>query len=448
MLLAAVMLGFGIEALAAVVLIPTLWVLVRRPQRGVLLLALLVPFNGVLQITSLPSVITPWKEVLAGFVLAATFVCPLDARASPAQSRLIPTWVPALAALVVIGFASAGWFHTSENLFGLKDDFYWVILPIAVWRCPFDERERDRLVSILMGTGFLCALMGLGQQVIGDVRLHELGYQYGSTIRSAGSILRSFSTFSDPFAFAFFMMIVVLVATPVALSAPSRLRNQLYLLALPIYMLGLFSSIVRAAVVGAAVGLAYLGLRNYRVLLWSVPLALLAVLVLGVLGGAITSQFASSSSLGERQLGWQQNLVELTRHPLGVGIGTTGAAAEKAASTATTLVSAQPYNPDNYYFKVLYELGVLGLWAFVVFLFGAFLATHRAANAARPRDGPLLDGIAATILGVASASLVANLLDSFPANVYFWLILGIAAALEADRRIKARTPDEDAFIAD
>ena len=127
-------------------------------------------------------------------------------------------------------------------------------------------------------------------------------------------------------------------------------------------------------------GLIYLGVRRYRVLLLALPLGIVALLVLGALGGSITASFSSGSSLAARQLGWEDNLVQLTHHPFGVGIGSTGAAAAKAAQIATAAnptASAQTYNPDNYYFKTLYELGVLGLWMFVLVLIGAFSSTHR-----------------------------------------------------------------------
>ena len=60
--LLAVVLGFGLEVLGLAVLIPLGIAIVRRPQWGVLVLAALVPFNGLLQITSLPSAIVPWKR--------------------------------------------------------------------------------------------------------------------------------------------------------------------------------------------------------------------------------------------------------------------------------------------------------------------------------------------------------------------------------------------------
>ena len=345
-----------------------------------------------------------------------------------ARGRLRPGWLPALVGLLLVGVASAAAAHDVAGIVGLKVDFFYVLLALAIWRCPLDAIERDRVVSVLMGTGVVCALIGLWQQVVGEVALHNLGYQYNTTIRNAGSLLRSFSTFNTPFSFGFYLMVVMLIGIPVALGDLTRLRNRLFLLALPVYALGMLTSVVRASVLGLGVGLAYLGFRRYRVLLPRFPIALLVVLMLGVPAAPFFSSFSSSNSFQQRQTGWQANFDQVVRHPLGIGIGTTGAAADKAAPLTTTSTA---YNPDNYYFKTVYELGVIGLWMFILLLIGAFTSTRRLASEANPRDGPLLDGVAAMILAAAAASTVANYFDAFPLDIEFWLLLAVATTVGA-----------------
>ena len=431
-LLVLVVAGYGLAVLGVAVIAPILVAILRRPQFGIMLIVALVPFHGLLTIADVPEPLIAWKEVLGGVVFAATFVCPLSARAPKGRSR--PSWFAPLVAFAVLAAISAAVAHNEEALVGLKITFFWVLAGLAVWRCPLNPIERDRLVSILMAVGFVCAVIGLWQQVVGPAALNALGYEYNTTIRSAGTILRSFSTFAEPFAFAFYLMGTMLIATPIALSEPRRLRNRLYLLAFPIFTLGLLATVVRGGILGLGVGFAYLGFRKYRLLLAALPLAIMAVVVLSVLGGSFSSSFSSGSSFADRQAGWEENFVELTRHPFGVQIGSTGAAAATAAGDAPV---PGIYNPDNYYFKTVYELGVLGLWILAVFLASAFGATRRTASRAAPRDVPLLDGITALVLGAAAASLVANFFDAFPTNVDFAILLGVAACLGA------RTPTDD-----
>jgi len=92
--------------LAGVVALPIAAVLVvklvERPQRGVLLLAALVPFDGLREITSFPA---GWKEALVVVTLAATFVAPRESRGVP--GRRLPSWAFVVAAFFLLGTASA-----------------------------------------------------------------------------------------------------------------------------------------------------------------------------------------------------------------------------------------------------------------------------------------------------------------------------------------------------
>ena len=205
--------------LALAVLVPVVLAIVYRPQRGMLLLVALAPFDGLLLILPFPSFVKGWKEVLVGIILVATLLCPQEARAS--RGRQLPRWLPPLVVLIAIGLLSAAFVGGDQALLGLKVNFYYLLLGIAVWRCPPNERERDRLVTILMVTGLICSIVGLVQQAIGDARLHDLGYEYNTAIRFAGSNLRSFSTFNEPFPFALFVMTVLLVGVPCALDGPA-----------------------------------------------------------------------------------------------------------------------------------------------------------------------------------------------------------------------------------
>ena len=47
---------------------------------------------------------------------------------------------------------------------------------------------------------------------------------------------------------------------------------------------------------------------------------------------------------------------------VGNGIGTTGASGQKATQVEGTTATTFVYEPDNQYYKALYELGVFGLW--------------------------------------------------------------------------------------
>ncbi len=422
-----VLLAFVADAVLAVavlaVVVPLGLALIRRPQRGLLVLAALVPFDGLLLLTpDLPALAAGWKEALVLATLAASFVAPVGARAAP--GRPLPGWAPAVAGLLVLGLASALVVGGLQAAWGLKIAFFFVLVAVIVWRCPLDVGERDALVTILFVTGLLTAAYGLAQQLIGHSLLHDLGYEYNSTLRFAGGFLRSFSTFDNPFGFGYFLMLVLLIGLPHALARPDRLRSRLFILTLPLLVAALASTFVRGAWIGLLVGLAYLGWVRFPRVLLGLPLVLVGLLLLPT--GAASAALSPASGAA-RVANWEENLSSFAAHPLGVGLGASNAAAEKAAEAGGD-GTADVFHPDNEYYRAAYELGALGVWFLILLLVSAFL-NLRASAASLPPDGALFAlAVSSTVLAAAAASFVTIYFDTFPNNVYFWLLLGVVAA--------------------
>ena len=402
-------------------LLPLALGLTRRPQGGLLVLAALVPFDGLLLLLPrLPLLVAGWKEALVIATLGATFVAPASARA--AVRRPLPGWVPAVAGMLALGLVSALVVGGLQAAWGLKIAYFFLLVAIVVWRCPFNRRERDALVTILMLTGFVTAVYGLAQQMLGTSGLAALGYQYNSTIRTTRGLLRSFSSFDNPFAFGFFLMLVLLIGVPHALARADRLRSRLFLVAMPLFVGALASTFVRGAWVGLVVGLGYLGWTRFPRLLLGVPLVMVGVLLLP---SSVSSAAFSSSSGAQRVTGWQANLSEVTRHPLGLGLGSSNAAAEKVAGTDAQ--RDRVYHPDNEYYRAIFELGVLGLW-FTALLYASAFSSGRAGSAnGDSEDGVFALAVSSSVLAAAAASMVATYLDTFPNNFYFWLLLAVVS---------------------
>jgi hypothetical protein len=417
----------GFELLALVSIAPAVAAILRRPQLAILAIVALVPYDGLLEIVPHPLVVQGWKEALMLLALAATFVAPA-ARAAP--GRRLPPWTPAVIGLAVTALCSAALVGGLSGAYGLKVGFFWALAFVVIWRCPLNARERDRAVTILMVNGVITSIIGVAQQFIGGERLHELGYEYNTVIRTAGSFLRSFSTFSDPFSFGYFVMIVLLIGLPVALGDTRRPRNQLFLAALPILGAGILSSTVRGAWLGFAAGLIYIGGSRFRVLLMAVPLGLAALLVLP---SEVADTALSATSSQERANTWAENFTAILHKPFGNGIGTTGAAAGKV-----DLLQGRDedyFEPDNYYFAVTYELGPLGLWWHVLRMAYTLIAVRAAARLLEGEDSHLAVGMAAFVVATACASLIANFFGIFPTDTYWWILLGLVStsAAEASR---------------
>jgi len=411
----------------------------RRPQRGVLLLAALLPFNGLLQLLPHHGGISAWKEGLVLLTLACALLAPEAARAS--LDRRPPAWALPAAGLVLLGIVSIATTAGHAGRIGFKVTYFYYLLPLIIWRCPFSARDRDRLVTILMTTSVATAAFGIVQQILGGERLHQLGFEWNTALRTSGGRLRSISTFSQPFPFAFFVTMALLIALPVALADVNRRRNLFFLLSTPVLIFGMLTAIVRGAIIGLAAGLIYLAFSRHRALL---HLAVVAFVVVLMLPGGFLKVLTSSSSLGQRQSGWGRTAGLIAERPLGWGLGTVGAAAEKAYPVPDDStpsfglpIKDLPYQPDNQYVNIGLQLGVLGLWLFVLILRGAYKEGRRVSALPVPADAALGAGITASIIAAVVGALVATYWEIFPLDAYFWMILGLLLSIG---RVSPSTP--------
>ncbi|MDV8006331.1 O-antigen ligase family protein [Rhodococcus sp. IEGM 1318] len=406
----------------------------QRPQRGVLLVALFAPLHGLLAIIPNGTALAGWKEGLILLTLICAFL-------SPNRHGVIrPSmpWWPAAVVWVAMGCVSAFTLSGLGSLGSIKITYFYMLLPLILWRAPFTREDRDHLVSILMGVGILAAVVGLLQQVVGPEFLVSLGYSYTEEIRITGGILRSFSTFTGPFAFGLYVMLSLVVGLSVSLNEPTRLRNMIFLAATPIMIAGMGVSIVRASYIGFAAGLLWLAIYKYKSLLVLFAAAAAAIpIALLLTPTSVMKALFSSNSLEERGNGWSETVSSLWVNPLGQGVGATGSAAAKAAELAHPMINTLtikaattlrliPYQPDNYYMKVAVELGPIGLWVFTLILVSAAVTGLRASRILPGQDGALSLGVSASIIAACVASLVSTYFEIFPLDLYFWLLIGTA----------------------
>ncbi len=410
---------------AAAILVPIAIATARRPQFGVLALAALLPFDGTIRQFG-PDFLGPWKQgaILGLFLL--TFCCPAEARAP--FKRKLPRFVGPFLAYLAVGVVAAFFVDFTTALVGLRLSYFSALLAITVWRCPFSRRERDQLVTVFMVVGTITALVGLWQQTVSHEYLHSLGYEYDETIRfTTGLTVRSFSTFNLPFSFGFYLMLVVLIGLPPSLSDPRRLRSKLFFASLPILAAGLLFSFVRGAMLGLAVGLLYLAFHRYKILVYGIPIVLLGALFIPS-GANVSKAVFSSESFQERTVSWSERLDLYAESPFGTGIGTTGAAAEKVAKLKFEDADAT-YVPDNTWLKVAFEIGIIGLWFFVMMLVSMFLFARDTERRSTGPDRDFVNGVVAQLLAVMTAGLVATYLELAPMDQLFWLMIGLVATI-------------------
>ena len=427
---------------------------VRRPQFGILLLVALLPYDGLLVLVDLPGVVGGWKE---GAVLAIGVAVIANRSGAGTHDRMAIKrrsapgfWLPT-AGLLLLGVASFLATPGIASLSGLKVAYFYLLLPVILWFAPLDSRERDQLITILMVNGVVTSAIGIGQQIMGPEWLNSVGYEYNSQIRFAGGILRTFSTFVQPFPFAFFVMTVLLLGIPIALTDRSRLRNRIFLLAVPLMVVAMASAIVRAALIGFVVGGLYLAASRFRVIAHG---GVIGVALILLFPAPITEALGSRSSLDQRTTGWITEIVDEGVEPFGTGIGTVGAVPERLENLAGASSATFPsppaegrYQPDNYYVKTLLELGPLGLWLLLWSVMSAIAFSRRIAKAPpsmiEPVDRALAAGITAASASAAVAALVSAYWEIFPVDVFYWLLLGVLPSLLKSSSTLLPSPPEE-----
>jgi hypothetical protein len=407
-------------ALLLVVLVAApvgLWI-AQRPQRGVILLVATVPYWGLDAILPIPS---GWKESIALYTLLWTL---LSIVFKPRPRYPLPKIVQPFLGYFGVALLSAAIVRGAQAEIGLKVGFF-VLMAVMVWLRPLNARERDSVITIMIANAFITALIGLAQQAVGAGKLVSLGYQYNTTIRFTGHYLRSFSTFRLPFDFAFYLALVIVIGTSMSLREPRRPRSIFFFAALPVITAGLLFSFVRGAFLVVGIGILYLAVTRFRWLFFGVPLALL---VLFLIPGQYATPALGSTSLGQRSQSWTDNISTIF-DPVGHGIGATGSAGAKVEKVLN-IVNGDAYQPDNQYFKTIYELGVLGLYFFIFLLVSAFLTARAAVPRLHGRDQALAEGLSAHILGVIVACFVATYFEIFPMDFFFWLLLSIVVTCD------------------
>lgn len=398
----------------------------RRPQWGLLIVATLVPFHGLLLI--LPVTATFWKEAAVLAVVAGALLAPRERH----RMTVVPWLWPALL-LVAVGTLSAVSVLGMQAAFPVKIAFFYLLPVVVIYYHPFTRADKDLLISLLTGVGVVTALYGLWQQVAGGWVLADLGYEWNEAIRYAGPLLRSFSTFNQPFPFGFFLMLVLVVGLAAALAEPGRLRSRLYWWISPLLLLAMLSSVVRAAVVGLVTALIVLGVVLYRrILVVLGSLAGVGALLLPVAlvldrSGALATLF-SSTSLEDRGGHWSDTVPRMLVQPFGSGLGTTGSAAERLEGWNSPL--ERPYQPDNQYLKIGLELGLPGLVLYTVVV---VIAAVVLARLIRVQTDALEQSFTAASLAMTLAACVAGVfatyLEIFPLDFYFWFLLAVGASV-------------------
>jgi O-antigen ligase len=252
-----------------------------------------------------------------------------------------------------------------------------------------------------------------------------------------GTVARAYGMMVDPAALGVACCLGFLFAAA-GLGRAKPGQRALFILAMVLMGAALMFSGSRASAVGFGGGLLAFVILSWRHASMRLPAIIALVLVVLTIplalkstGGTAGDRFASSDSAAyaasTRDRSIQRVLAALPSHPLGVGLGATGAGGRLRGNTHAADPNAVAV--DNLYFATLYETGIPGLAVLLIVQLTILVLTIRCIGAAKNPE------TRAVYIGMASAQIALLIngiwsqgaFDYAPVSQIFWLFSGAVA---------------------
>ncbi len=307
---------------------------------------------------------------------------------------------------------------------GLRVYVQYVLWFFVASNLLLNKRQTRVLINLLIALGTMIAIHGVYQYIIGV----EIPSSWLDSAEN-GVRTRVFSILNSPNVLGSFLVLLIPLTVSQLLSAGTRLQRYYYIACLAPMALSLFFTYSRGAWLAmAGAFVIYSLIYNWRILLaLGATVYVAPKLIPGIssrIGYMLSPAYLLSSAKAGRVARWNKALEKLQNNPLfGEGYGRYGGA------VAARYIPSSNY-VDNFYLKTAAESGIIGLAAFVWLLISG---VRCILNSYRRLTDPYLKGLAgglfAGLMGVLLHNGVENIFEVPTMCVYFWLLLGTAAAL-------------------
>lgn len=395
-------------------------------------------------VLSVPVLSSLWDEALLLVSLLWILRLRMD-RATPLEARTNPLDVPLLAFLA-LGFLLM---NTVFDYYSIAVDGYRATVQYMLWffvvtRMLRDDRDFRTLYLAMVALATVIALHGIYQFIVAVPIPSNWTDQAEQSVRT-----RVFSIFGSPNIMGDYMVMFAPMAAGLAYYLPKTWQKLLaWACAFAMCFACLFT-MSRGAWVAMAVAVVLFCLlvdrRLFALLVVAAVAAMFLPFVASRIGYLFTEQFAESTARGGRASRWHYGLNYLVEsgHPwLGLGLGMFGG----AIAMQTKIIDQWDYfYLDNYYLKIMVEMGYLGFIFFVVLLAALVLIGLRCVRrsglihrAGGPRMQPLAAGILSGLCGVLAHCYFENIFEEPYMMAYFWMMAAMLVYLGFFRPRAAR----------
>ena len=386
-------------------------------------------------VLSVPVLSSLWDEALLLVSLLWILRLRMD-RATPLEARTNPLDVPLLAFLA-LGFLLM---NTVFDYYSIAVDGYRATVQYMLWffvvtRMLRDDRDFRTLYFAMVALATVIALHGIYQFIVAVPIPSNWTDQAEQSVRT-----RVFSIFGSPNIMGDYMVMFAPMAAGLAYYLPKTWQKLLaWACAFAMCFACLFT-MSRGAWVAMAVAVVLFCLlvdrRLFALLVVAAVAAMFLPFVASRIGYLFTEQFAESTARGGRASRWHYGLNYLVEsgHPwLGLGLGMFGG----AIAMQTKIIDQWDYfYLDNYYLKIMVEMGYLGFIFFVVLLAALVLIGLRCVRrsglihrAGGPRMQPLAAGILSGLCGVLAHCYFENIFEEPYMMAYFWMMAAMLVYL-------------------
>lgn len=308
------------------------------------------------------------------------------------------------------------------NLEGFRAVFQYMLVFFAGFYLVRDNDDVSFLLTVGLTLGALMALYGIYQYVTA-APMPARWINAGESLRT-----RAFSITTSPNVLGSQMALLTPIAMGFAAAEKSWAKRILWALAAGLMGLCLVFTFSRGAWLAFAGALAVIGvLYDRRLLIAGIVAAVLVMIFVPAVSTRITSMFTpeylEKSAGSGRIKRWFDAYDQMRQDPMfGVGLGHHGGAvANRHFGSIYT---------DNYYMKTLAETGLLGISLFLWLIGTALHQAYKAWQTLTDRRWRFVAaGIFGGLLAVALHNGVENIFETPYMNTYFWLTLGLLAAM-------------------
>lgn len=400
--------------------------LLRGGVRAVLLTALggyaIVDYL-LRDVFSIPVVSSLWDEAL--LLLCLLYLIwermraprPLAARPNPLDTPL----------LLFIGtgfcllFVAAPYF--SIGVAGYRATVQYMLFFFLLTRLLRGDGDLMRIYLVMLACAFLIALHGIYQFIVAVPIPSHWTDQAEQSVRT-----RVFSIFGSPNIMGDFMVMFAPMAAGLAYYVKGVRMKLFCWFATFCMCFSCLFTMSRGAWMAMAITVLLFALlvdrRLLALMLAAGVFSMFLPFVASRIGYLLTPQFAASTTNGGRASRWILAMKYLEESPLlGVGLGMFGGA---VAMQHKIYPWISYFYVDNYYLKILVEMGYAGLVIFILLLlcllFTALRASYRASRARKDSLYPLCAGMFSGLCGVLVHCYFENIFEEPYMMAYFWSI--------------------------